>query len=220
VIVQQAPPATSAPKKAGWARAWSVAKVAGPTAASLAALVISLLAYNDQHRADSLQAQAQRAADADELRHDAELVSWSLDSSSDVVIVNASTSLITGVLISNGYTITKKTNGQYDIEPGITNSLAELGPCSMVTVSAKGQSPLAKADLKSGGVVSIFFTDRYGKFWMLSSTGSLRPPDWGDRLSISEYRKEGGERPVPHNLGSFNQIPSEFLTTGSPPACP
>jgi hypothetical protein len=219
VIVQQVPPAASAPRKAGWARTWSVAKVAGPSAASLAALVISLLAYNDQHRADSLQAQAQKAADAAALRHDAELVSWSLDAAGDVVIVNASTSLITGVLISNGYTITKKANGKYDVEPGITNSLAELRSCSMVTVFAQGQSPLAKADLKSGGVVSIFFTDRYGKVWMLSSTGSLRPPDWGDRLSLSEYRKEGEEQPVPYNLGSFSQIPSEFLSTGSSPTC-
>lgn len=55
-------PTAAAPKPSGRARAWAVLKIAGPTTASLAALVISVLALLGQTSANREQQQANTAA--------------------------------------------------------------------------------------------------------------------------------------------------------------
>jgi hypothetical protein len=92
VIVQQ-PSVTPAPKPTAASRIWSAAKIAVPVVASTAALLLSLLTYNDQHEVDQTAAVAA-------LRHDAAQVSFTSQvtpgprSSIAVTIVNSSTSLI------------------------------------------------------------------------------------------------------------------------------
>jgi hypothetical protein len=55
-------PAATAPKPKDWARAWAVLKAAGPTTASIAALVISILALRGQMSANQEQQQANKTA--------------------------------------------------------------------------------------------------------------------------------------------------------------
>jgi hypothetical protein len=81
IVVPEAVPATPAsatppPKPARWDRVWAVAKVAGPAAASIVAIVISILAFAEQRSADQDQQQAYVASADASQRQAAEQVSF------------------------------------------------------------------------------------------------------------------------------------------------
>jgi hypothetical protein len=132
VIVQPAPPAASSPQKRpphGWSRFWSVAKVAGPALTAVIALVISLLAYNDQHSADTAASMAAR-------RQDASLVSWYQGPSDTVVIVNASARPIFGLIL---YSVILAWPGTiFQPKAGWIAGGSLLPECSQITLKLAG----------------------------------------------------------------------------------
>jgi hypothetical protein len=162
-VIVQAPPATvpalRPAKPAGAARAWSVARVAGPVIASAAALVISVLAYTDQHRADDLQIQEQQADNSAAVRRDAQDVSWYSTPDGKLIVNNGSTGPITSLTLQSG---------QATFDFGRT-----LPPCSQVTidfVGARRRKILSPAD---ADVAEIIFTDRNERTWIIGPSGTL-----------------------------------------------
>jgi hypothetical protein len=152
VIVQQPPASASAPTKTGWARTWSVAKVTGPAIASVTALVISLLAYNDQHNADRLAAQAAGAARSAALAHVAQQVSYTQEPGG-ITIVNASTSKIFDVLL--------------DYDEGEKTILDTVPACTTVSLYLAAVLPhFSKLRLSD-----IEFIDPDGRVWQLDPYG-------------------------------------------------
>ena len=167
----------------GWARAWSVAKVAGPAITAIAALVISLLTYNDQHDADKLQAQSQAAANAAAEEHDAGEVSWSFDVvNGTITIVNASTSLITSVEVNFYAEHPNPRQDTIDYGP-FDRALGELPVCSETTFYAPGSA--SKGTSIAGYIFSVSFIDRHADAWWIDRYGRLTRQN--TRRYLAEY---------------------------------
>jgi hypothetical protein len=93
------PQKTSNPRAA--ARALAIAKLAGPTVISLAALAISFLAFTDQKSANQYQEKLDRSEIASQASIYADKVSWWLqheDTNPELTIGNRSTATVTDVI--------------------------------------------------------------------------------------------------------------------------
>jgi hypothetical protein len=180
VIVQQ-PPVTPAPKPTAASRIWSVAKVGGPAVISVAALLISLLTYTDQHEMD-------QSAAAATLRHDAEQISFTSQvtpgppPSTTVTIVNSSTSLISfASILVHAADIDPADHVTRPLLKIFTLELDQLPPCSTGAVDANSvlaklmKVPQSSADHITYTAESMTFMDRYGQIWTTLNTGVLEP---------------------------------------------
>jgi hypothetical protein len=165
IVIQPTPPVASAVKPSKMSRVWSSAKVAGPFTVAVVAIAFSWFNYRDQHSADHLQAQTQTAANATTLNHDAEQVSWYTTPKHDIVLVNASTGVISDI---------KMLIGNNDADDDVER-MPEVPACSTVTISAagipinKGQAWLRNAEWPD----DLFFADRHQQYWDLSGNGAL-----------------------------------------------
>lgn len=180
VIVQQ-PPVTPAPKPTPASRIWSVAKVAVPVVVSVAALLISLLTYIDQHEVDQTAAAAT-------LRHDAEQVSFTSQvrrgppPSIAVTVVNSSTSLISfASILVHAADIDPADHVSGPLLKAFTLELGQIPPCSTGVVDANSvlaklmKVPQSSADHITYTPDSMTFMDRYGQIWTTLNTGVLEP---------------------------------------------
>ena len=120
------------------ARAWSVARVVGPSMVAVTALVISVLAYADQHAAMQDQSQVDKAQVAASNEQYAEHVSYLAQYNAagnlEVTLINTSSSPIFGVRLA------AELDGIYADGSNYTSYLAyyigTVPPCSRSNVDA------------------------------------------------------------------------------------
>ncbi len=200
--VQQ--PVTQA-KATLWARAWSVARVVGPSVVAVTALVISVLAYADQHEATQAQSQVDKAQVAASNEQYAEHVSYleqyNAAGNLEVTLINTSSSPIFGVRLAADLDGTYADGGNYTSY--VTYYIGTVPPCSRSNIDA--DAAVAFSDMKNpddpalkyeGPPISdlyllaqgVYFIDRNGVDWSYSNqlTPSLRPGDsafsWGPKF--------------------------------------
>lgn len=194
IVVPESSQPTSAPvsntsKPAGWHRTWDVLKIAVPTAGSIVAIVISVLALGEQKSADQYQQQTNQ-------REAASLVSFLqtyTNNETMVQVENLGTSTISDPSLfvdADGYfpSSNRNSKGQWQLKI-IDLNLSDIPPCSSTAINVyqaidkfttKEAPPFSK--LRSGmTAVWINFTDGSGLHWRYLSTGGLQP------LTISQF---------------------------------
>ena len=190
VVVAPPPALSPAPPKPGlWAHTWAVAKVAGPAIISVAAIVLSILAYGNQRAANEESQKVDAAAAAASRRHDAEQVSFSEElrqgSSSGVALTveNYSAKLVSNV----GFTLFATAPARYPhgrVEATLRLYLDDLPACSVGIVNALPTITTAMRDIKDVSqhlplitytVTSMTFTDHNELSWREQNTGQLEP---------------------------------------------
>lgn len=207
VVVQAPPPAPRPAKRTGWARVGSVAKVAGPALATVAALVISLFSLNvarDANRQSAKsQAQAQAAANAAAQKHDAEQVSWYQPSNDAVVISNQSIRPIRYVVLTL-WGLAER--GPLAEKGGWISVSISMPDCSQLTLKLTGltiamatpvsDNPSAKlpvatiTDKEQPEVNALEFQNTEGN-WSIDDFGDLGyadvdwPPIWAQGLFLN-----------------------------------
>jgi hypothetical protein len=167
------PPGDAHSTRVFWSRLWAIAKVLGPSAVAITALIISLLSYKDQHKADEAVAAAS-------LRQQAELVNFfQSEYNGAVQIDNYSDEPVTKAELMTDVTFGRKT---YALSIGI----GSMPACSTGSIKASAleewQSSLLLS-LPNGGsqraskgpvlVSSMLFTDNNGNNWRYLAGGPL-----------------------------------------------
>lgn len=166
-------PSAISKARISWSRLWSIAKVIGPSTVAVAALIISLLTYEDQHQTDVATATSN-------LRQQAELITFFQSQVTGAVQINnysnepaSYAELITHVDVGG------KT---YPISMGI----GPIPACSMGTIASSELSYWQSTLSLSGGgtgfenaeagpviIVSMYFTDNNGNNWQYLADGPL-----------------------------------------------
>lgn len=139
--------ASAEQKKKRIAVLWNASKVAGPAVIAVAALVISGLAYNDQHRADAAQNQADIAAEVAGEQAYADQVSFWLVPTGNARVFKLAIQNRNPVPISSVYaqnTVGPSSDVNLPFNAQINDALSTLSyvplgiipPCSIVTTAA------------------------------------------------------------------------------------
>lgn len=154
--------------------------MAGPALVAVAALVISLLTYRDQHAADENQRKVDAAATTTAERHDAEQVSVWLDyNTNDLLVENLSPGPVYNVMLRLQALV-----GDNSTMHQIILWLGNIPPCS---IGPTDSLPAARkyemaVDLSKkppsltiiGNDLSMSFSDRNGLWWIYSDHSELR----------------------------------------------
>lgn len=203
-LPEQQQPVTQA-KATLLARTWSIARVVGPSVVAVTALVISLLAYADQHAATQDQSQVDKAqiTASNELyaEHVFYLVRDSAGSNLEVTLINTSSSPIFGVRLAAELTGFYPNGNNYSFP--LTYYIGTAPPCSRSNVVAdmavaadvamrNPNDPALKYKMPHRSDLffitqGVYFTDRNGLDWSYGGqpTPRLRPGDyfsWGPKL--------------------------------------
>ena len=186
------PPTPAAPSQASssrirnfWSRFWSIAKIFGPAIVAVIALVVSFLAYTDQHKANE-------AAAISNQRHQAELVSFVQQSGTStntttILIDNNSESPVENAQLNTDFVSSKAKNAFH-----VNVHLGAIPACSighitgsmivdyienyigLNTFSSIPDVPAKQlANTYQFIVSSMYFTDSNGATWQYSESNPL-----------------------------------------------
>jgi hypothetical protein len=176
--VSQSPvTSTVAGSKTFWSRVWAFAKLGGPALVATAALVISLLTYQDQHAANE-------AASAADQRQQAEQVSFWIQAKPGkypeavLMVQNRSVFPINGAVIDTAIESIDSTSTHW-----VHLLLVYIPPCSIGTTNAvvtlkkiaHAQFFKVKSNSESNvETISMSFIDHSGVAWTYWISGALR----------------------------------------------
>lgn len=143
---------------------WSVTKVVGPAFVAVAALVISLLSYTDQHQADQMAQQMEASADA-------RLVSaWITMEANGVEIQNRSPDPVYNVAIWLGTTYSPR-------KPAVSLYLGEFPPCSETSVTMQliqlDTGKYVGPSMSINDITYVAFTDVNNVNWVRTMSGNI-----------------------------------------------
>lgn len=209
-----APSPTKPPPPSRRARVWAFLKVAGPVVVAVAALVISILGYTDQHGANALAATASERQDAEKVS----FISVNPSVSGSISAQNLSDTQIHEIIFAvSVYSVVYDDHLRvpaphfYEFVlvelpdlPGCSTSTLDLLAAMTSTLRSAIPSTnpfyeqISSADMTVNG---MFFTDVNGLQWQLSDLGTLGlaagdsnlPPWTGD------WEEEGNFAPVIKN---------------------
>jgi hypothetical protein len=186
--------------------------VAGPAVTAVAALVIALLSYTDQHSTDKAQARAQAAASEAVQMQDADEVSWYDDENSSgnsdtIVIVNTSAYVIDQIW----FLVYPFTPGPESARDSVFFTEDDvLTACSQMTIHLSWPIPKAGPNFKPlprytiADFADLEFQNHDG-FWSISQVGWL------------SQQYQSGIPQVP--LENTYEIPSSIITVSRAPTC-
>ena len=161
-------------KRKRLAALWSLAKVGGPAVVSVAALIISLLTYQNQRAANAEQNAIDAAAAASSREAYAAQVSYWLvagaaNAPPDLVVQNRGSAPILDVTAT--ITASRRNVALYN---GAV-LLGTIPPCSIVTTSVIAM--VVKVLASTYDVRSLYFTDASGLSWERLNRGVLKGPE-------------------------------------------
>jgi hypothetical protein len=201
-VAPLSPPPTP-PKPSGRARVWAIAKVAGPAAASLAALIISLAAYLNQQSANSEQHQVDQAAAILNQEQQAGKVYFFMDTpvplSSILTVENTSTSPVYELMFLIDFEGPNARRSKLTSQT-MTLDLETMPSCAVATINLDTYISQALDELyKTTGPMQIkivygspvmSFQDNHGLFWEETAYGQPRRTTFDQALIPSGLSKQ------------------------------